>query len=285
MELKKYNEYTDKEKKELLFHWWRYYGRTVCSLGVMKKFIDMVSDDIDKVFEIGLVSFVKGDNGKGLISALRDDSVEEYYEEVKELLEDDSVNTKRTDIEDIFLEMLVSSYENKEDYVMSHNEYVAGVMSILGEDDDILTSDKVISLYKNCLFKEQELKDDYFGLSISFGQGMRNVGIFNAARLEQNKNEIVAMVDQLADIDNVPSLLDLNIDKNRRIWTDSFGVIDMLVQLGTATEILTCLFVRNDDSAVVPMVVRQKSKDFEKVKDNLSCELPKVFEKYKRVSN
>ena len=61
MELKKYDEYTDREKKELLFHWWQYYGKTVCSLGVMRCFIQMVDNDVDEkdIFPIARINLEK----------------------------------------------------------------------------------------------------------------------------------------------------------------------------------------------------------------------------------
>lgn len=274
MELKKYNEYSDEEKRELLFHWWHYYGKTVCSLGVMRRFTQMVYDDVDEMFKIGLFSFMNGNNGKDFIEAIKSGRVYEYRDMVSRVSANSENNFDNEEKRDEFIELLVSSFEKNEDLIMSHEEYVDGIVKVVDDSSIVLTSDKVCDLYKKCLFAENELDNGKPTLPASVGDGVRSFGVFNSVKLEEHEKEVAEMVEQLPNIEQGTSFLDLNIDRYNRFWTSDYGIVDMLVQLGLATDCLEYVVPKRELNATMPSFVSTKVKQ---VDDNSAKEYKKVF--------
>ena len=260
MELKKYDEYSDEEKRELLFHWWHYYGKTVCSLRVMRQFTQMVYDNVDEMFKIGLFSFVNGKNGKDFIDAIICGCVYEYRDMVNNQSSNSENNFNSEDKKDDFIKLLVSSFNSDDQLVISHEEYINGIMSVIDDISIVLTSDKVHDLYQKCLFKDGELENGFPTLPFCVGDGVNSIAIFNFDRLEENKEKISEMIGQLSVDDEGSLFSDLNVNKFGRIWTDNYQKVDMLVQLGNAIGSLECLgskgeetiFARNDSKEIVP---------------------------------
>lgn len=274
MELKKYDEYSDEEKRELLFHWWHYYGKTVCSLGVMRRFTQMVYDDVDEMFKIGLFSFVVGNNGKDFIEAIKSGRVYEYRDMVKRVSSNGENHFDNEEKRDEFIKLLVSSFEKNEDLIMSHEEYVDGIIKVVDDSSIVLTSDKVYDLYKKCLFEENELDNGKPTLPASVGDGVESFGVFNSVRLGENENEVAEMVGQLPNIEQGTSFLDLNIDRYNRFWTSDYKIVDMLVQLGLATGNLEYVVPKKDLNATMPSFVSTKVKQ---VDDNSAKGYKKIF--------
>ena len=285
MEIKKYNEYSDDEKSELLFHWWHYYGKTVCSLGVMRRFTQMVYDDVDKMFDIGLFSFVKGDNGKGFINAIKCGSVDEYCDMVKRVSTNEEYKRNNEKKKEEFIELLVSSYEMREEEIISHDEYINGIIDVIDSSDIVLTSDKVHELYKKCLFKDCELENGKPVLPFSVGEGVRTTVVFNSERLEENRDEVGKMVGELFNIDEGNSFLELCFDKNMRFWTGDLQTIDMLVQLGVATGDLKYVVPKRELNATMPRLMKNKEKSDVQVDAKQPKEYKKVLDNFSDNNN
>ena len=57
MELKKWEEYTKEEQKELLNHWWHYYGKVMYTLEEWEQFNKLIDKDSDKILEMAIAGY------------------------------------------------------------------------------------------------------------------------------------------------------------------------------------------------------------------------------------
>ena len=62
--------------------------------------------------------------------------------------------------------------------------------------------------------------------------------VYFTERLNQHKAEIDEMIDEIANIDKGPHFLNMCTRKDGSLWTGEHFVVDQLMTLGLATEIL-----------------------------------------------
>lgn len=60
LELKNWNEYTIYEQKELLNHWWFYYGKMLYTAEELKRFNEMVDQNPYQILSIAIISYING---------------------------------------------------------------------------------------------------------------------------------------------------------------------------------------------------------------------------------
>ncbi len=73
MELKAFNEYTKEEIKDLLSHWFNYYGKKAYTLDELDKFMKMVDAEPTHCFEVAAMLFKKGLGSTLVLEAIRGD--------------------------------------------------------------------------------------------------------------------------------------------------------------------------------------------------------------------
>lgn len=303
LDVKRFNEYTKDEQMEIMFHWWHYYGKLPLSFTEMDKFKNLMEEDMEFVKNAALIAWARESASQDLVRAMRTD-LEGYRKHVMELASSKEFKEVEELLENTFIEEVVRTYNNPEPSVpMSEEQLHAGLEEIFGADvsdaqiinismndleqdsskEPILTSDKVHSVYRSCLFDNDELCDGEPAVDFVVGEGVRHIGVFHAGRLAAKREEITAMIDELPEIDQGPSFLNLCFDKHGRQWTGEHGTMDLLMQLGMATEVITYPMPRELWPLIggVPLVMRvhnkdnedlrsHKPKEFKKVKDDLS---------------
>ena len=115
------------------------------------------------------------------------------------------------------------------------------------ETKEIVTEKKldeahVIELYDRCILGDSDF--DSAGLTCNFaiGEGVSSRCVFSCERLNDSRKELASFIEQLLDIDQGPSLMKLYYDQNGNKWTDSPIVMEMLVQMGTASNMISLLY-------------------------------------------
>ncbi len=103
-----------------------------------------------------------------------------------------------------------------------------------------LTSDNVRKIFKDCLFKDEENKDNYI-----IGEGVNLKAGFHPERLEKNKENIISMLNELPDSFKKSkgggmSFLNMCEDKNGYQWGEHENM-DQLVVLGNSINKITFL--------------------------------------------
>ena len=298
MEIKKFDEYTNEEQVNLLFHWWNYYGKVPITLDEIEMFQNLLKEDLMFVKNVAVIENAIGKSSQNLISAMRKNEVEQYRNKITKITEDKRYAEDKEALEELFIEEIVRTYNNPKPPVpMSDEQIVQALTELKGEKvgdftivnislsdqetDHILTADKVSETYRECLFASEEVKKGKPLCDFVIGQGVMNNSVFHSERLEKNKDKIVSMVDELYDIEKGPLFVKLCNDKNGRQWADCHFMIDLLVQLGTAVGALSFPL----DKALwpflpgnVPFVMRDHTKDNE----HFVVHKPKEFTKVKK---
>lgn len=292
LDIKKFNEYTNDEQMEILFHWWHYYGKLPLSFPEMEKFKELLDRDIEFVKNAALIAWARESASQDLVRAMRGD-LEGYRKHIMKLASSKEFKDVEELLESTFIEEVVRTYNNPEPSIpMSEEQLREGLAEIIGsgakdaniitinmdEDEEaVLTSEKVHKIYRECLFREDELVKGEPNADFTIGEGVRSTAVFNAARLTERKSDIVAMIDELPDIDLGPSFVTLCFDKHGRHWTDLHSTMDLLMQLGTATETITYPLPRELWPYIggVPLVLRVHGKENE----SLVTHQPKEFKK------
>lgn len=279
MEVKKFNEYTKEEQKELLIHWWWYYGKVRHSLEEFNQFEKLVDEDSERVFDVALVSYFEGISNELLLESLRKDTVDIYCSLIRKMAKLDSFADNRDAYENVFFTDIVVSYNNFRLNNPVSDGYIRKTIERISGEKRILTQDKVIDIYSRCLLDKEELKNNGPVEDFSIGEGVFSFAIFNARRLDGKKEEIIEMVDQLADIEQGTSFIMLSYDRELRQWTCEDVVVDMLVQLGIAVNVLTYQVSRDMWAELPdqkPLIIRTDNKDNMFVNSYAPCEYIQV---------
>ena len=113
LELKNWNEYTIYEQKELLNHWWFYYGKMLYTAEELKRFNEMVDQNPYQILSIAIISYINGYSSQPLLQAIRDNNIEALIATLPSLnnKDQDFINSYK-ETESHFISILVKSYNN-----------------------------------------------------------------------------------------------------------------------------------------------------------------------------
>ena len=302
MEKKKFDLYTEEEREQLLMHWWYYYGKIPYSMAEQEKFRGYVKKDSLLMKNIALLSYGFRFSSQLIIQAMRANIFDEMLPVLKETIESDEFKELETLLDDRFMDEIVGSFNNPEPSVsMSANQIIESIKEIVGmnigdctvvdithnfmsEEDKVLTTRNLLDVYSDCLIKDYEVDNDEPTVNFVLGEGVSSVSVFNAERLEKNKEKIIRLIDELSKIEEGVSFIEMCCDKNGSQWTSDCLKIDLLVMLGIATETLQFTLPREDWDTLpdgVPYIIRNKEKENQQVVGNKPFEFKKKVEEFK----
>ena len=218
MEKKRFSEYSREEKEVLLMHWWHYYGKMLITFAEMEKFHDLVREDSNLIKDVAIVSYILGYSSQGIIKAMRTNDLDNYFEGIRKFVSSSQYMAIKEETEDMFFGQLIETYNKPEPSVpMSEEQFLEELGKIVGEEygdfrvvdvslekdenDVVLTAEKVNQLYNECSLTEEEVKDDEPKVDFVLGEGVRNITVFSAERIENNKEKIVELFDEIAGVD------------------------------------------------------------------------------------
>ena len=290
MEKKVFGEYTLDEKEALLMHWWYYYGKLLVNLDEMNSFHEMVLTNPEQIYKCAIVSYLLGYSSQGLISAMRNGGVDEYYEIVNEIYERKEYKDISNLVENAFIEELVSTYNKPEPNVaMSEEEIVSQIITMMNngsKEVERVNANDVRELYRSCLLTDDEVKDDMPTVDFIFGEGVMSISVFNSDRIENAKEKISLLFDKIIPdgCDNI-SFLNLCVDKNDNLWTGEHSTVDLLVQLGVASGEISYLVPRKEWKGLpgeMPIIVRNKVKENSRNNSHKPHEYTKVVDEFRK---
>ena len=109
----------------------------------------------------------------------------------------------------------------------------------------MLTSEKVNTIFKDCLFYKSEIIDGKPIVEPVIAEGIRCAYGFNPERVNGYSNEIGELIDELPlTFREGWSFLNMCHDKDERLWTGSHETMEQLLVLGLATKKLSYCFER-----------------------------------------
>ena len=301
MLIKKFDEYNHEELIEFFNHWWHYYGKTPYTQAELERFNSLLEEDMDFVKKCALIAYAGGVGSKDMIDAWRGGHFDRYRMAVENTFAREEVRFFIDELESSFIKEVVNSYNNPEpDVSLSFEQIMNFIDKNIGvntqnytiirfsptgffveddEDENSLSSDNVCEVYKDCLLEDSEVSNNMPLVDFVVGEGVRKVGVFNSSRLALNKDKIINMIDSISNIDNGLSFLSMSIDKDGFLWTGEQSVVDLLVQLGVACEVLEYPLPREMWEFLpggVPLIVRNHNKDREQLRSHKPKEFTKV---------
>ena len=126
MEIKKWNLYSKDEKKNILNHWWHYYGKLLVSFDEIEQFQNLLDSNIEEIYVTALCSYLKGLSSQVLIAAMRQGKIEELFKSLPNINTfDKEINEAFEALSDEFLNEVVNTLNNPEpDIPMSEEEII-----------------------------------------------------------------------------------------------------------------------------------------------------------------
>ncbi len=110
------------------------------------------------------------------------------------------------------------------------------------EVDERLSEKNVVLLFDKCILNNADFDSEGLTCNFAIGEGVTSKCAFSLERLNANREVIGTYIDQLCDIEQAPSFMKLYCDSEGNEWTDEHMVVDMLVQMGTASGMLSFLY-------------------------------------------
>lgn len=190
---------------------------------------------------------------------------------------------KNSGMEEAFVSMVNDSWNfiisklDKHDYdykfVLEKEDKVLDVLKILLSKRDILGMDKeeaktqiseflVNDIFSYCLVGENEIVDGKPTIQSTYCEGINFDFLFSTKRLNDRKEEISLLTEEIASIDDGISVNSMNITRGGKKWTDSRDTLEKVMALGVSSGDLVLPFSRNLDKALkgsVPYVIKTKS--------------------------
>lgn len=113
MKLKKWDEYTQEEKQDLLIHYFYYYGKTFITLEEYDKYISIVKENPDCILNYALIALAKEEGPTPLVYAIRNNKQDEILELCTKTI--NKIDEKLVEtIKDSFLNQIVTTYNHPE---------------------------------------------------------------------------------------------------------------------------------------------------------------------------
>ena len=113
MKLKKWEEYTEEEKYDLLIHYFYYYGKTFISLEEYEKYITIAKTNPDTILNYALIAFAKEEGPTMLVYAIRNNKQDELLDACTKAINKIDKNLYET-IKDTFINQIVTTYNHPE---------------------------------------------------------------------------------------------------------------------------------------------------------------------------
>lgn len=172
-------------------------------------------------------------------------------------------------------------------------ENVAEVATPENKEDIELNPENVHKLFRDCIFKNEEVKDGAPISDFTYVNGISRPFAFNTERLNKNKPKIAALIDmlpliplpqQLSDDEHLMSFFSQSFsnlcdDKNGRQWTGDQATMELLMVLGIACGVIEYTYPREEWKKLTGKVpeIHKNAKNLDEV---IVGEKPEEFSKY-----
>lgn len=239
MKVKRFLEYSKGEQRNLLMHWWYYYSKTQYDFMEYTKFRKAVEKDAQVVMYMVFNATLNERGNEEILAMIRNGKFEEYWDQTVRFAETDDFKMMYDANEAFLIDEIVDSYKNpKSRDDSSKGMILSNVSRIIRNNGYELTSDRVFEIYEKCLIREDDFKDGELVGDFTVSEGINGYSIFMVDRLRDSFSDIYECVEMLPGINCGTLFTKLFNTKKGDIWTRDVDVVDRLVQLGVATDML-----------------------------------------------
>lgn len=274
MEKKSWDEYTNKEQEELLLHWWHYYGKDIYTLAEREEVVKLIKQQPNQLLTLATVAYIDGVTTRPLLTAIRTNQVEKIFQDIQQKTENPSTKDVLVAATDILLDELVATYNNPEpDIPLEQDELLKQLEKLIQPEqqkDSLLTPTKVTETFKKCMFQDEEIIDNKPTKEYTVASGVMATTVFNTRRINEQKPLINELLNQIKDIEYGVHFTNLCITKDDQLWTGDHAMMDQLMTLGLAAELINIPFDIPRDMwylfpEALPYVIKNNKKVDEKV--------------------
>lgn len=239
MEVMRFSEYSKVEQRNLLMHWWYFYSKSPCNFLECNRFRKAVEKDAQMVMNMVFVATVNERGNEEILNMIRVGKFEEYWDQMVEFSGTEEFKVMYEAGEVFLIDEIVDSYRNpKSRDDNAKGVILTGISKIIKSNGYTLTSDRVYDLYEKCCINENDFCDGELVGDFTISEGINGNTIFMTDRLNQYRNDIYECIEMLPGLNRGNSFLKLFDDKKGKRWTTNQDVLDKLIQLGVATEII-----------------------------------------------
>ncbi len=250
MEIKEMSLLTKEEKVELLNHWLMYYGKTPIGLLEHEGMKELIDERTDDVMRVAFLNSLINEGSTSFIKAFRTDKVQELFGMAEQIFSEASADSDMVShmkiLEDEFIENIIGTYNNPEPPVAMPIEQILrelfGVEIVRVEINrptaQETMSDKVDRIFGDCCFYDSELENGEPIVPYVLTDSVMAGVVFNAARLNEHRDEIAELIDNLPEFGDGINFTELSRNRMGRVWANSFVNIDQLLALGIASGFL-----------------------------------------------
>lgn len=293
MKVKKINEYSNEELNELLRYWFNNFQKKVYTLEESDKFKSMVDKNPRSVLNTAVILYNNGDGATPVLDGIRGDTkkIEEAIAKWKKLKP-----TQMLKATNEFIGEIVESYNNPEENLMSGEDFISELVSILGKTEDVQVIDlteffkpqtddsidfmELERILEDSLFKDDEIVDGVPTSNFVKAKGLDSEIIFSAKKLNKHKDKIKEFIDKLPSLTKPRSFLELAVTKDGYRWAITQEQVELLVTLGIACGYLTQSEVK-DNIPYYKASKKRVNKVVGEPKENFRC-FKNILEKEKK---
>lgn len=264
MEIKKMNDYSDEELRELLFFWFKYYGKSIFSLDEIDKYNKMLEENPKAVFKTAVILYAINEGPTRILEGIRGNMspIEDALKKTKTFSKQ-----KMAQVTAGFIKEVVTTYNNPEpDIPMQESDFLNQLLKMLGVNKEQVSIMNCVSensidpnavkrIARDCVFKENELVDGMPTKDFTLAKCLESRFAYCTERLEKNKKEIKAMVDKLPPFTRPRSFNELSYTRTNERWGYTKELVESLLTLAIACGYLSVSEVKNG----VPYFVRNKN--------------------------
>ena len=173
-------------------------------------------------------------------------------------------------------DFVISKLDNRDyDYkfVMDEDDKILDVLKVLLSKRDFLglslddvkvrISDYLVNdIFSYCLISENEIIDGKPTIQSVYCEGINFDFLFSTKRLNDKKDDISSLIEEIASIDEGISVSSMNVTRTGKKWTDSSDTLEKIMALGVSNGDIVLPFSREFDKALkgsVPYVIKTKS--------------------------
>ncbi len=239
MVVKKFQDYTKGEQRNLLMHWWYYYSKMPSNFLECNKFRKAIEKDPIRVMNIVFMNTVEGHGNEVILEKFRRNTFDEYWDEMGEFFKKEEFRSLYDAGERYLIEEIADSYRNPQTRDEKTKDLIISAVSkiILSRGYE-LSSERVNELYTACLINEEDFFMGELMCDFAVGEGIGGLSFFSVERLDEYREDINQCIMMMPGLNRGNSCVKLLKDKNDDKWTDDIEDLDKLIKLGVALGVL-----------------------------------------------
>lgn len=111
MTIERFNNLPFETKKNLMLHWWHYYGKAIYSLKELEDFCELLDTNFEQVLNFAIFCYSQNQGPTILLQLIMQNKVEETFQKVEDILKtmDQELKNTHEELKKAFITEIVST--------------------------------------------------------------------------------------------------------------------------------------------------------------------------------